>query len=493
MQQLFDLATRLPPYRAQTEMEDTTVNMHDDNVQSVVRQLRVIALLLTLAFPVAFSQARPEAEPNTQIIFAVPDQTHNLLPLQGRYDDMPADMKDLVRTATGSGSFSCPASKQALLLHFATWRQNADSSFALISNEWYVYHVHRESGGKCSVVQAGLKANGDQSLYQDTDAIVIGFTKFQTTSGTPAAVAATITYKASATAQVAENIQDLGALISAVTGVSTNAGKATPPSSATFVAAQTIAGYRKNGRTSLPFIFNLSYSVGLPAPQSGDQTQPNPAAPAAGAPAAGGGAKPANGGNQNVVVNGGGQTANGGQQVTDCTGLTPSKSPCSSSKTFRSDDPEVWDVSVGISVPGVPELVYGSDLTAKPTTKWHTDFYGFFDIYPFAKLVSKESPVPHFLAGVPLTSQPLHRSSYGVAENITSWTGLEKHGFPLRINVYAAVAVEKVNYLRDSTGTLSLKPGWTLKPNFGIEVPISSILSKLGSKSKSSSSKGSGN
>lgn len=471
-----------------------------EGMESMIKILVTLIVGTTTCIPSAFSQpaARPESEPNTQIIFASPDQTHNLLPLHSAYSDMPADMKDLVKSATGSDNFSCPSPKQALLLHFANWKQNADASFALISNEWYVYHVQKSRTG-CVVRQAGLKANGDQRLYGDTDAILIGFTKFQTTTGTPVAVPATVTYKVSATADKAENVQDLGALISAVAGVTLTAGKPIPPSGAVFVAAKTITGYRRNGQTALPFFFNLSYAVGLPSSQQTQQGQSNQGQSLSGGGAGGGNAqKPADGNNTNVIVGNNAQGSDS-QQVTDCTTLSSSQTPCSSSKKFRSDDPEVWDVSVGISVPGVPELVYGSNLTAKPKTKMHTDFYGFIDIYPFAKLVSKESAVPHLIAGVPLTSQPLHRSSYGVAENITSWTGLERHGFPIRLNVYVAVAVEKVNYLVVAPGSsgsssLSLKPDWTLKPNVGIEVPINSILSKLGGGSKSKSSgKGSGN
>lgn len=439
------------------------------------------------------SLARPEEEPNTQIIFANPDSTHTILPLLPSYDDMSPDMKNLVQFAIGADSFKCPTQKQAIILHLAKWRQNPDTSFALISNEWYVYHTHQKAGSSaCALIQAHLKANGDQRLNGDTDAILIGLTSFLTTGGTPASVPATVSYKASATPAIAQNIQDLTALISAVTGISANAGKPLPQSSPTFVAAGAIAGYRKAGKVRLPFVFNLSYSVALPtaAQSAGTQANVNQGAGGQGGQGVQGGGKQTNGGTANVVVNGGNQSGNG-FQVTDCTDLSSSKSPCSSTKTFTSEDSEAWDVSVGIAVPGVPELVYGSSLTTAPKIKWHTDFYGFIDIFPFAKLVTKESAIPHIIAGIPLTSQPLHRSSYGISEDITSWTGLESHGFPVRINAYAAIAYEKVQYLTGSAtgGNLSLKPGWTLKPNFGVEVPISSILSKLSSKSKSSSTK----
>jgi hypothetical protein len=121
---------------------------------------------------------------------------------------------------------------------------------------------------------------------------------------------------------------------------------------------------------------------------------------------------------------------------------------CNFSHSFRSDDKEYWDVSIGISIPGVREARYSADLTKAPSVKTHTDLYGMFDIYPFAFTRNKESLVPHLLAGMPLTGQPFHRPLFGVAEHFTKIIGLNKLGFPLPIYVFAGVVDNRVNDIR---------------------------------------------
>jgi hypothetical protein len=163
-------------------------------------------------------------------------------------------------------------------------------------------------------------------------------------------------------------------------------------------------------------------------------------------------------------------------------------------------DREALDFSIGVSIPGVRELKYSS-VSAAPTKTTHTDLYAFVDFYPLAVvqhftnwsktayLPSKESWVPHFNFGIPVTSQPFYRPYFGLSENLTSWWA-ESHGFPLRISFFAGLVDMKQKLLiAQPGGEVSLKPDRALKPLYGIEVPISSLVSKI-SGGKSGSKQG---
>jgi len=153
------------------------------------------------------------------------------------------------------------------------------------------------------------------------------------------------------------------------------------------------------------------------------------------------------------------------------------------------DDKEYWDVSLGLAIPGPKENVFkasstGGVPTSSPTT--HTDAYAFADFYLFAHLWNKQSLAPHVNAGIPITSQSLHRPYVGLSEDISGW--LQRHGFPLDLCVFGGVVFMK-QQLYDPTAPTKLRTDWAHKAMYGVEVPISSIASKLSSKSKASSSK----
>jgi hypothetical protein len=125
--------------------------------------------------------------------------------------------------------------------------------------------------------------------------------------------------------------------------------------------------------------------------------------------------------------------------------------------------------------------------------------YGLFDIYPLAKVLTKESGIPHFNFGIPLTSQPFYRPYFGLAENLTSWTKLEKLGFPVRMSFYAGIAYMKQSVLMGLTPgatatsaqfSSALRGDRVLKPMYGVEVPVSALISKIGKKSSSNSKSG---
>jgi hypothetical protein len=197
-------------------------------------------------------------------------------------------------------------------------------------------------------------------------------------------------------------------------------------------------------------------------------------------------------------------------QSVDCSVVT-SQSPCTFTDTFLNNDREAFDFSVGVNAIGVKEAEYTNGPNAQPKIVTHVDFYALLDLYPLAMvqhftdwsaiayMSSKESWVPHIALGIPIASQPLHRPFMGIAEPVTTWTQAEKHGFPLRINLFAGMVALKQQLVKvepNGKKTLIWDEAW--KPTFGIEVPVSSLASKIssglniGSSSKSSSSSSGG-
>jgi hypothetical protein len=208
---------------------------------------------------------------------------------------------------------------------------------------------------------------------------------------------------------------------------------------------------------------------------------------------------PANGGSKQ---NAKGPTQPAAPGVVSCTG-TLNSAPCTSTRTFTSEDPEWWDVSIGIAIPGVRESKYSivnNQLTKNVTT--HTDFYGMVDLYPFFMQMDKNDWAPHINVGVPIASQSLYRPYFGLGESVggllSRISGPKRLlKLPLDINFFGGMVWMKTTYLTDSPTTTSALSAdshrtrvW--KPIFGIEVPVSSIASKIkgaGSKNTNGSGK----
>jgi hypothetical protein len=150
---------------------------------------------------------------------------------------------------------------------------------------------------------------------------------------------------------------------------------------------------------------------------------------------------------------------------------------------MRADDREFLDFSIGVLVPGAKERIYST--TAAPTITTHTDAVAFADIFPFAPFAPKSASLPHLIAGLPLSGSIFHRPVFGVSETVTSWTGLERLGFP-RMSVFGGVVLMKQQVL--SAGG-ELTPDLAIKPVFGVEMSVTSLISKLGSAAKGSASK----
>ena len=235
------------------------------------------------------------------------------------------------------------------------------------------------------------------------------------------------------------------------------------------------------GSASLEFTLKERTPQNVPAPAGSKQFTLNSAAD--------GGAKGATKPGKGQQM--GGNTPTPGQPV-DCS-QTVAATPCSFAHTLAVQDREYWDVGLGLAIPGVVEAVYTPSGSPNKlpgrSVVTHTDAYAFFDFYMFAKNHDKLAFLPHINGGIPITSQPLHRPYVGVSWDISGWA--QRRGFPLDFCVFGGVVFMK-QQIYDPGQPNDLKTDWARKGLWGVEVPISSIASKLTAKGKGSSSKGGG-
>jgi hypothetical protein len=194
------------------------------------------------------------------------------------------------------------------------------------------------------------------------------------------------------------------------------------------------------------------------------------------APGAGGGgnAPPAGGGGGNAPA-----TNNQTQQKqSDCSSI--SKAGCSVDHTIRAFDLEWWDIGLGLNIPGVKQPQYSSSNPPKQSSpKTQSSFYGFVNLYPFSRFGSKTSAYPSLVGGIPVTGQVFYQPFVGLSEDVTGWAAGKKW-LPLQINLVAGlVFLKQQEALANAQGTLQVEHNYVRKFMFGIEVPVSSLASKI--------------
>jgi hypothetical protein len=173
--------------------------------------------------------------------------------------------------------------------------------------------------------------------------------------------------------------------------------------------------------------------------------------------------------------------------------------PCASTHAFESIDKEYWDVSVGVTAPGVREtkFTFATNAVTK-STKTNTNLYGMLDIYWTARWHPKDYPILHPFVGLPVSGQTFYRPAFGMAQPINGLKILHhKISLPISVNAFAGMVYMRTSYLVGTPTTQAafntdLKPTRVWKPVFGIEVPISSMASKLGKKSSTAGKGGTG-
>jgi hypothetical protein len=409
----------------------------------------------------------------------------------------------------------CLLPEQALIIHFATWDAFGGAGpFVLNSSNWYVYHALSQSSRmaaakvktakdagsetveqvpNCQLEQARLNADDTARLYGDRSAILLTLDVFTpkaspNTPAVPVGKPLNLVYKISVTPAAPANVQDLAMLAGALLNLTLPAAvEGAAPPIATYCAVAKIKGFKR-----LPYNFNIAFTFtlpkasGPPVVRSDANSQggtvgppPPPAAPEANVPAvapstpvAGGGTqKP---GGQSPSTPASGQT---GPTVVDCS-ATDAQTPCSFSHTFKSEDKEWWDISIGVTTPGVREATYAGNASKPPTITTHTNLYAIFDLLPFAKWYGKDDFAPRLNVGLPVTGKTFYRPYFGLSENLTGrW-----RSFPVQLNVFAGVVYMKQSIAVPGVGGSSptLQTDRVLKGLYGIEVPISSIISKIG-------------
>ena len=326
----------------------------------------------------------------------------------------------------------------------------------LVSSAWFAYTLH----GQNELKFARLSGQGDQTVYGKKKALVIGLAGFDEHVDDSVFDNFKETYDTSVVQGTPENRTDFALLVSSIGGfavpVNPTKGGLLAISSTTF--ALTVGC--QFGTPKLPFALTVTDStVAVPEDKA-------PSAPASGS--------------------------------LTCAGTDKNLTPCASTHSFGSIDKEYWDVSIGLALPGVRETKYtftNNTVTVGKTT--HTDLYGMVDFYEAARWRPKDTWIPHFAVGLPVTSQTFYRPFFGISENLTGSTGLQrKLLLPIGINVFAGLVDMKTQYLVDSPTTQAafntdLKHTRVWKGVFGIEVPIASMASKLGKKSSSAAPKNS--
>jgi hypothetical protein len=345
---------------------------------------------------------------------------------------------------------------QAYIFHVDHW--TPAPAHSLVSSDWYVY----KSSGPTKLKPSGFTAAGDQLLYGLKRALIVGVEIFDE-GGKSGAVK--ITYKTSVTQGTPANAQALGQLLSALLGLASKSTLFESPDGCTVLTAASF----QEGTAHLPFDLNVAMSAN-------DTTKPKPTGPS------------------------NNSTPNASAGVADCPDLSTG-STCSLSRKFTGEDREWWDVSIGVTIPGVRETKYSIVNNAlSSSVKTHTDMYGMFDIYPSAYWLTKDSPAPHLVVGLPLTSQTFYRPFFGISENLTGWNGLQKKlALPVGLNFFAGVVYMKTSQVVGAPTTAAQLASDTrylrvVKPLFGIEVPVAALVSKIGkSASKNTNSNTSGN
>jgi hypothetical protein len=396
----------------------------------------------------------PRASSVKQSIIAI--QQKQAIPWRGIGVGMSKLVQTQLTNQPSATACSADDSTQMFVFHINHWKKLADKSFQLRSSSWYAYTLGRDG----SLKFAGVDSTGAQSVYGKTKALIVGISGFDNEGELTGLQDFQDTYSATVVQGTPENLTNLGLLISGVGG---------------FGGKVTSLNLDGNPVSKTPYFVTIGCQLGTPklpfeltvTDATISQKDQHPA-----------------------------KSSNGGS--VSCSG-TSSIAPCESTHTFESVDKEYWDVSVGVTTPGTRETKYTfSSGTVQSKITRHTDFYGMFDFFPLAALLPKDSPVPHIAIGLPLTSQTFYRPFFGLSENLTGWTSVQRRlSLPVGINFFAGVVYMKTEFLLDSPTTqpgfnTDLKYTRVWKGVFGVEVPLRAMASKLGKKAGGSSAKSGG-
>jgi hypothetical protein len=164
---------------------------------------------------------------------------------------------------------------------------------------------------------------------------------------------------------------------------------------------------------------------------------------------------------------------------TTCADLT-TKSKCSYTRTVSVDAPQYWNVGIDITPHGPRENRYALS-TSNIVTQSHTihsPLYAAIDFSPWAQ----QGYRPYFQAGVPLSGAAFHIPFVAVAEPMPFTKKF------LQLSVYGGVVFMQQTFPKTlAVGQTSntaafnadLQTDRAIKGIFGIEIPVTSIISKV--------------
>jgi hypothetical protein len=156
------------------------------------------------------------------------------------------------------------------------------------------------------------------------------------------------------------------------------------------------------------------------------------------------------------------------------------------SRTFSVLDKEYWDINLGLNIPSVnqPSFMLSKDNVVQRSISKKVSPYAFVSIYPFAAFSPKDGNWPHLNLGLPVAGQPLHRPFGGVAEKIP-WVD-RYTGIPISVFGGTVALKESISTLPIGPTTtptqFALRSHWVWKGMFGLEFPVSALISKIGKK-----------
>lgn len=336
---------------------------------------------------------------------------------------------------------------QGYLFHVKHWTAAPNAAQnTLVSSAWFGFRRgHFERAGSARLLRSSTMASGDPLFYGTSVMLVVEIDIFDKIGTTRSGGALNTSYTANIVQGTPQNFQNLSALAQALGGFASPgfSGAGAVPSAYIGVGCE-------NGTKQLPYNVTLNEQI---VKNTGDKP-------------------PAQSTSGNISCS------------------NASLTPCTGTRTFAVMDREYWDVSLGLAIPGVRETSFSFNTSSSATSHsvtTHTELYAFIDVYPLAYYQPKESFIPHVNLGVPVTTKSLYRPYFGLSEDITSWTGLQKlTQLPTSVDVFAGMVFMKTQQLvgamptTQAEFTSQLKYHHVWKPMFGIEVPVGSLASKIG-------------
>jgi hypothetical protein len=181
-------------------------------------------------------------------------------------------------------------------------------------------------------------------------------------------------------------------------------------------------------------------------------------------------------------------TQNGDTTGTNCDSSTTTdpttnvalQKPCSLTQTIRDEGLEHWDVSIAVPTPGFKETVFDSSNALMPKSVTRTNAYAMLDISPWGEDFVKPPlfGIPHFMTGLPIAGKVFNKPFVG---GLGEEVGLSKLS-PFSARVFGGVV-----YNKEFRGAAQV-PHRVWKVQYGIELSMSSAISKLkGNSSKTNS------